>query len=181
MKKIISRIVGKLNGRPNIEKLVKRGLKLGNNVHFGEYTIIDDSHCWLISIGDDCVFAPRVHILAHDASTKKHLGYTKIGLVEIGKRTFIGAGSIILPGVKIGEDVIIGAGSVVTKDIPDGMIATGNPAVVTGITKDYAERHKQKLSNRPVYDYRGWSVAFITEEKKKIMRDSLKNGIGYIE
>lgn len=179
---MLSRIVGKLSGRPNIEKLVQNGLKLGENVHIGPHTIIDDSHCWLISIGDDCIFAPRVHILAHDASTKNHIGYTKIGLVEIGKRTFIGAGSIVLPGVKIGEDVIIGAGSVVTRDVPAGSVATGNPAVVVGSTKDYAARHKEKLSKRPVYDYKGWSIAGdLTEEKKKIMRESLKDGIGYIE
>ena len=44
--------------------------------------------------------------------------------------TWIGAGAIIVPGVKIGKNVVIGAGSVVTKDIPDGVVAVGNPCRV---------------------------------------------------
>ena len=54
--------------------------------------------------------APHVQILAHDASTKRYLGYTKIGRVLIGNNVFVGAGTIILPSVAIGNNVIIGAG-----------------------------------------------------------------------
>ena len=81
--------------------------------------LIDDSHAWLIEIGDNVTLAPRVHILAHDASTKLYLGYTKIGRVRIGNDVFIGHVTIILPGVTIGDNVVIGAGSVVKSDIPD--------------------------------------------------------------
>ncbi|MFQ6827743.1 MAG: DapH/DapD/GlmU-related protein [Faecalimonas sp.] len=49
-------------------------------------------------------------ILAHDASTKQELGYTLVKPVKIGNNVFIGAGSIILPGVTIGNRVIIGSG-----------------------------------------------------------------------
>ena len=49
--------------------------------------IIDPGHCWLISVGDRVTLAPRVHILAHDASLKETLGYTKIGRVKIGNIT----------------------------------------------------------------------------------------------
>lgn len=49
---------------------------------------------------------------------------------HIGSYCFIGARSIIMPGVKIGDQVIIGSGSVVTKDIPSNSIAVGNPARV---------------------------------------------------
>ncbi len=62
--------------------------------------------------------APRVHILAHDASTKIFLDYTKISNVKIGNNVFIGAGAIILPGSIIEDNVIIGAGSIVSKRIP---------------------------------------------------------------
>ncbi|WP_253200562.1 DapH/DapD/GlmU-related protein [Clostridium sp. CF012] len=101
----------------NTEQLIKMGLKVGKNFNRLGGCIIDDSHCWLITIGDNVTLAPRVHILAHDASTKMYLDVTKIGLVDIGNNVFIGAGSIILPNVKIGNNVIIGAGSIVTKDI----------------------------------------------------------------
>jgi maltose O-acetyltransferase len=62
-----------------IDLLVERGLQLGKNVSIQNDVIIDPSHCWLISIGDECTLAPRVYILAHDASTKRHTNYTKIG------------------------------------------------------------------------------------------------------
>ena len=73
--------------------------------------IIDPGHCWLISVGDRVTLAPRVHILAHDASLKETLGYTKIGRVKIGNDVFIGANTTILPGVTIGDKVVIGANS----------------------------------------------------------------------
>ena len=78
-----------------------------------------------------------VQILAHDVSTKRNLGYTKIGKVSIGNDVFIGRGTIILPNVRIGNNVVIGAGSIVTSDIPDNSIAVGNPCrVIREITED---------------------------------------------
>ena len=50
--------------------------------------------------------------------------------VTIGDDTWIGGNVTILPGVHIGANVVIGAGSVVTRDIPDGVIAVGNPCRV---------------------------------------------------
>lgn len=106
--------------------LKERGLTVGKNFNIQQGCIIDDSHCWMITIGDNVTLAPNVHILAHDASTKQELGYTIVKPVKIGSNVFIGAGSIILPGVTIGDRVIIGAGSVVTKDIPSNSVACGN-------------------------------------------------------
>lgn len=112
-------ILDALYQKLRIKIAVRNGLRLGKNVYIGSNVILDDSFCWLISIGDEVTITSRVVILAHDASTKKHLGYTKVAPVSIGAKTFIGMGSIILPGVKIGKNVVIGAGSVVTHDIPD--------------------------------------------------------------
>ena len=50
--------------------------------------------------------------------------------VYIGKNCWIGAGVIIVPGITIGDNVVIGAGSVVTKDLPDNVVAVGNPCRV---------------------------------------------------
>lgn len=55
---------------------------------------------------------------------------TRTAPVIIGDTVWIGGGAIILPGVTIGNNVVIGAGSVVTKDIPDNVIAVGNPCRV---------------------------------------------------
>ena len=48
--------------------------------------------------------------------------------IHIGKRVWVGSGSIVLPGVTIGDNSIIGAGSIVTKDVPSNVIVAGNPA-----------------------------------------------------
>ena len=102
--------------------------------------IIVSSHTWHIEIGDDVTLAPRVHILAHDASTKMHLNYSRIGKVKIGNRVFVGAGSIILPGVKIGDNVVVGAGSVVSRNIPNGQVVAGNPARIICTIGDFLLR-----------------------------------------
>ena len=52
------------------------------------------------------------------------------GSVTVGEGTFIFEGSCIRPGVKIGSNSVIGAGSIVTKDVPDNVIAYGNPCKV---------------------------------------------------
>ena len=57
--------------------------------------------------------------------------------IVVGDNVYIGANTIILPGVTIGEGSVIGAGSVVTKDIPDHVVAAGNPCrVLRNITED---------------------------------------------
>lgn len=75
----IRTIINKLRGATDIPSLVKKGLTIGENVFINFGCIIDESFCWLITIGDNVTLAPNVHILAHDASTKKSLGYTKMG------------------------------------------------------------------------------------------------------
>lgn len=63
-------------------------------------------------------------------------GYVKSREVILKKGCWIGANSIILPGVTIGENAVVGAGSVVTKNVPDRVVAVGNPAkVIKSITK----------------------------------------------
>ena len=146
MKKLIRKILEYLRGEPqHLNKLLKRGLKVGKNFHRMGGVIIDPFHCYHISIGDNVVLAPRVHILAHDASTGLFIGKTRAANVVIGNQVFVGASSIILPGVHIGNRVIIGAGSIVTKDIPDNSVAVGNPARVICSLDDYIAKEKAKM------------------------------------
>ena len=56
--------------------------------------------------------------------------------IEIGSDVWVGGGALILPGVRIGSRSVIGAGSVVTRDIPEGVLAAGNPCrVIREITE----------------------------------------------
>src|SRR5699024_300196 len=60
-----------------------------------------------------------------------------VAKVTIGDNVWIGGNTVILPGVHIGSNTVIGAGSVVTKDIPDWVVAAGNPCrVIKKITED---------------------------------------------
>ena len=146
MKNLIRKILEYLRGEPqHLDKLLKRGLKVGKNFHRMGGVIIDPSHCYHIKIGDNVTLAPRVHILAHDSSSYMFLGKTRAANVTIGNQVFVGAGSIILPGVHIGNRVIIGAGSIVTKDIPDNSVAVGNPARVICSIDAYLEKENEKM------------------------------------
>lgn len=161
--------------------LVKMGLKVGNNFSRQKGCIIDHYHCWLISIGDNVTLAQRVTILAHDASTKRKLDYTKIGKVVIGNNVFIGANSIILPNVKIGNNVIIGAGSVVTKDIPDNVVVAGNPAKIIFTYDEYINKNQKLLETRPKFDEHYTVRGNVDMVGKEEMNKLLEDGIGYIK
>ena len=143
MKEKLKKWLGFLRGEPqNIDKLYAKGLKVGDNFQRMGGVIIDPSHCYHITIGDNVTLAPRVHILAHDASFGVFSGKTRAANVTIGNNVFIGASAIVLPGVHIGNRVIIGAGSVVTKNIPDNSVAVGNPARVICTLDDYLAKEE---------------------------------------
>lgn len=146
MKSLIRKILEYLRGEPqHLDKLIKRGLKIGKDFKRLGGVIIDPSYCYHITIGDNVTLAPRVHILAHDASTYVFFGKTRAANVVIGNDVFVGASSIILPGVHIGNRVIVGAGSIVTKDIPDNSVAVGNPAKVICSIDEYLAKEKAKM------------------------------------
>lgn len=153
-------------------------MEIGKNVHIQGECILDPGHCWLIEIGDNVTLAPRVHILAHDASTKHVLGCTKIGKVKIGNTVFIGANTTILPNVSIGNHVIIGANSVITKDIPDNSFVVGNPGKVVKSFDSYMEEQKKMMGVRPRYD-ETYTIHKINEKRKKKMKAELEDGIGF--
>ena len=149
--KVLRKILSRLRGEQNIDKLIKRGLKIGKNCKLGSCTI-DPSHCFHITIGDNVTFGPKVHILAHDASTHVFLGYTRVANVCIGSNVFIGAYSIVMPGVTIGDNVVIGAGSIVTRDIPANSVAIGSPAKVVKSLEEYLDSKRAEMNNDNTFD-----------------------------
>ena len=109
----------------------------GKHVHFGDWvyanfnlTLVDDSD---IFVGNNVMFAPNVIVATAGHPILPELREKGIQFnipVHIGNNVWIGAGSVILPGVTIGDNTVIGAGSVVTKDNPSDSVAYGNPCKV---------------------------------------------------
>lgn len=177
----IKELLYRIRGEYTTDKLIKMGLTVGKNFNRLNGVILDPSHCWLIKIGDNVTIAPRAHILAHDASTKMFLDYTKIGCVNIGNNVFIGAESLVLPGVTIGNNVIIGANSTVTHNIPDNSVAVGSPAKVICSLDDYLNKEKIKMNNSVVYDEKFTIGGNISDELKKQQSEELTDRIGYVK
>ena len=162
-----------------IENLKRKGLKLGKNVEIIDTFFFDPSHCFLISIGDNCTICPNVRLIAHDASTKKILGFTKIGMINIKENCFIGDSVIVLPNVTIGPNSIIGAGSVVTKDVPPNMIATGNPAKVISSVSDYIKKIEAVSEKKKIFD-ENYLIGNLNKAKRLEIIRSIGDSIGFI-
>lgn len=107
----------------------------GTNIHIGDNTFINYD-VWIednVTIGKNCNIAYKVTFCTSNheiGDSSRRAGNSTIGEILIGDGTWIGANSIILPGVTIGKGCIIGAGSVVTKDCESNKLYAGNPAKI---------------------------------------------------
>lgn len=178
---LIKEIIYRLRGDYTTEKLISMGMRVGNNFKRLNGVILDPGHCWLIEIGNNVTMAPRVHILCHDASTKGFLNYTKIGRVTIGNNVFIGAESVVLPGVTIGNNVVIGANSTVTHNIPDNSVAVGSPARVISTLDEYLEKERRRMETSPCYGEDYTLRKDVSMEKRMRQKQELDGKIGYID
>ena len=183
IKKIANKIrklwYGISNEQLSLEANIKEGMKVGKNVSGLINCTIDYSHCWLIEIGNNVVFAPQVYLLAHDTSTKQSTGYVRVGKLEIGDNCFIGARAFIMPGVKLGKNCIVGAASVVTKSFPDNSVIAGNPAKFICSVEEYEQKCKLMWENSPIFSEE-YILGNITPEKKQEMVDKIEK-FGFVK
>lgn len=152
----------------------KKGVIIGKNTELYN-TSIDSIRPFLVSIGNNTLIT-GTRILTHDASTKKSLGYTKIGKVNIGDNVFIGVNCIILPNVNIGNNVIVGAGTVVSKDIPDNVIVAGAPMKIIGSYSDNVKKNGDKIQKIPIFK----SNYNMTNQDKRNMKDEINHTGGFV-
>ena len=157
------------------------GLKVGTNFARLHGVILDPAHCWLIEIGNNVTLAPRVHVLAHDASTKFYLDYAKIGRVRIGNNVFIGAESVILPNVEIGDNVIVGANSTVTHSLEGGFVYAGNPVRRISSIEAFVDKNRNLMDVSPCYSEEYTIRANIDDTKKRRMLNDMKGVYGFVK
>lgn len=135
-------------------------IETGKNF-FANYncTIIDVAK---VVIGDNCMMAPNVAIYTagHPVHPVSRNSLYEYGIgVTIGDNVWIGGNTVILPGVHIGSNTVIGAGSVVTKDLPDWVVAAGNPCrVIRRITEADREYYykDRKFDEAALEEIRLW-------------------------
>ena len=140
--KLLKEILGKTGEYVNIEAPFH--CDYGYNIEVGENFFANYNLVVLdvgkVRIGDNAQIAPNVSIYTaghpiHPDS--RNSGYEYGIDITIGDNVWIGGNTCIMPGVTIGNNVVIGAGSVVTKDLPDNVIAVGNPCrIIREITED---------------------------------------------
>ncbi len=111
-------------------------------------TILDANR---VTIGDRVLLGPHVSIYTAAHPIDAHVRHTNLEYalpVHIGSDVWIGGNVVINPGVSIGSNVVIGSGSVVTKDIPDGVVAAGNPCrVLRQITQSDQDFWNEQLAD----------------------------------
>nr|WP_231703016.1 sugar O-acetyltransferase [Tsukamurella asaccharolytica] len=107
-------------------------ITIGANSFLNYDAILMD--CAPITIGDDCSIGPRVQLLTALHPVEDHAArrarWETAEPITIGDNVWFGGGVIVCPGVTIGRNAVIGAGSVVTRDVPDHVVAVGNPCRV---------------------------------------------------
>ncbi|MFA9398240.1 MAG: sugar O-acetyltransferase [Clostridiaceae bacterium] len=139
---LIRDILGKAGSNINIH--VPFYCDYGKNIEIGDNFFANYS-CTILDvgkviIGNNVQFAPNVSLYTaghpiHPDS--RNSGYEYGISITIGNNVWLGGNVIVNPGVHIGNNVVVGSGSVVTKDIPDNMIAAGNPCrIIREITEE---------------------------------------------
>lgn len=146
-RELLSEMLGSIKGNPVVTAPFY--CDYGCNISVGEnfytnhnVTILDGAKVIFgdnVFIAPNCVFSTAGHAID---SEQRNQGLEIALPITVGNSVWIGANVSVLPGVTIGSNTIIGAGSVVNKDIPDGVIAVGNPCkVIRRITDADKEKY----------------------------------------
>jgi acetyltransferase-like isoleucine patch superfamily enzyme len=141
----------RINGRVPWPVNFRSRVLYHRNIFIGNRSAPGWSHgCYIqgrngLIIGNNLRMGPNVGLISANHSTDDYDKWDKTEPIIIGDNVWIGMNSVILPGVKIGNNVIIGANSLVTKDIPDNVIAVGNPCKVLKQKEDYKGKDYSQL------------------------------------
>lgn len=146
-KKIIRKLLGKTGEQFCIT--APFWCDYGCNIEIGE-NFCTNHNCIILDgakviFGDNVFIAPNCTFstAGHPLDTEqRNQGLEYAYPITVGDNVWFGASVAVLPGVSIGSNTVIGAGSVVNRDIPDGVIAVGNPCrVLRKITEDDKKKY----------------------------------------
>ena len=158
--------------KATIEAAKNRGLKIGENLYVQGVPNFG-SEPFLIEIGNHVTLAEGVSFINHggDARVTKRIEKYKdgrnFGRIKIGNNTFIGKGTILMPGISIGNNCIIGSLSVVSSSVPDNSVYVGSPAKFICTIDEYGER---LLTNNVMYPRE-------LEQNRKALEDYLQKNL----
>ncbi len=151
---------------------VNSGMRLGKNVMICPGVKLDPPHSFLTSIGDNCIIAPDVRFLNHDASLFGFAKFAKIGIIDIKENCFVGVGVTLLPGITIGPGSIIGANSVVTADVDADTIVAGNPAKPIGKVSEYVKENRLRMESKVTPSFESeqfYSMLYNADYRAKVL------------
>ena len=158
----VSRLAGYGRLAAQISQLREWGATIGRDVFVDEISI-EEAYAPLLTLADGAVCAFGVRIVFHDSSYNNAIGEPiAIAPVTVGERAYIGARSMLLPGVTVGAEAIVAAGSVVANDVPDGTIVGGVPAQPIGKVRDMAARRVRAPRGRQMVagpPWREWDLS----------------------
>ena len=147
-KELLKKIIGKTSDKYWIEQPFRcdygYNIEIGYNFYANHNLILLD--CAKVTFGDNVFIAPNCsfYTACHPLDVEKRNDGLEYALpITVGNNVWIGGNVTVLAGVTIGDNSVIGAGSVVTKNIPENVVAVGNPCrVIKEITKDTKDKYK---------------------------------------
>lgn len=114
--------------KSEIDKMKEKGLIIGASTIVHSPQCFDSIYPWLIEVGENCLISTEVKLIAHDSSTNRLNGITKVGRINIGNHVYLGHRVTVLCNVTIGDNVVVGAGSLVNCDLKENSVYAGVPA-----------------------------------------------------
>ena len=172
----LKRVIANRNNISKIKYLREQGANIGNGTRLNCSTGAFGTEPYLVTVGNNCLFAGEIHIITHDGGVAvlNNLHYfngkkmDKIAPVNIGNNVYIGYGAMIMPGVTIGNNVLIGAGAIVTKDIPDNSVAVGVPAKCVKTIDEYYKSGEERKMFFP-------TLGMSSQDKKRHLLEYFEN------